>query len=119
MSAYAPPAGTVCVTADTFDEVIAAADLPVLVEFTADWCPPCRTIAPVLAAVATERAGSLTVAVIDSDAAPLIGVRYGVLGLPTLMLFRAGTPVMHVTGARPKHRLDAELDAALDAPLDR
>lgn len=114
MSAYAPPAGTVFITADTFDEVITRAELPVLVEFTADWCPPCRTIAPVLAAVATERAGSLTVAVIDSDSAPQIGARYGVLGLPALILFRAGTPVMHLTGARPKHRLDAELDTALE-----
>ncbi|HET8590921.1 MAG TPA: thioredoxin family protein [Nakamurella sp.] len=113
MSAYAPPAGTVTLTADTFQEAIDAAELPVLVEFTADWCPPCRAIAPVLSAIATERAGSLTVAVIDSDAAPQIGARYGVLGLPTLILFRDGTPLMQLTGARPKHRLDSELDAAL------
>lgn len=113
MAGFETPSGTTAVTGTTFDEVVLGPGVPVLVEFGADWCGPCRMIAPVLSAIATERAGSLKVAVLDSDDAPEIGARYGVLGLPTLMLFRDGQPLMQVAGARPKAKLLAEVDAAL------
>lgn len=113
MSASAPPSGVTLVTGATFDTDVLRSDLPVLVEFGADWCPPCRVIEPVLAAIAVDRAHSLRVVTIDADDDPEIPGRYGVLGLPTLMVFRAGVPLMQVTGARPKARLVAEIDAAL------
>lgn len=113
MSAYAPPAGVSAVTTATFDDQVLHSPIPVLVEFGADWCPPCRVIEPVLSAIAAERAGALTVATINADDDPGIASRYGILGLPTLIMFEGGVPVMQVTGARPKSKLQKEIDAAL------
>ncbi|MER5491236.1 thioredoxin domain-containing protein [Streptomyces sp. NPDC002490] len=101
------------VTDADFAEVVLGADRPVLVEFTADWCPPCRQIAPVLAAIAAEEADRLGVVQLDVDANPLTTARYGVLSMPTLTVFRAGEPVWSVVGARSKRRLLEELAEAL------
>jgi thioredoxin 1 len=97
------------VTDATFAEEVLKADLPVLVEFTADWCPPCRQIAPVLAEVAREEEGRLKVVVLDVDTNPVTQSAYGVLSMPTLMVFRAGEPVKSMVGARAKRRLMQEL----------
>ncbi|MEU8436594.1 thioredoxin domain-containing protein [Streptomyces sp. NPDC029216] len=99
--------------ADFTAEVLAERDRPVLVEFTADWCGPCRQLAPVLSAVAAEEAGRLKVVQIDADANPGAVTRYGVLSLPTMLLFRDGEPVRQIVGARPRRRLLQELDEAL------
>ncbi|WP_033294248.1 thioredoxin [Amycolatopsis jejuensis] len=87
---------------------------PVLVDFTADWCPPCRMIAPVLAEIAAERPG-LTVRVVDTDENPETARAYEVMSLPTLMLFRDGKPVASFVGARPKAKLLAGLDELLES----
>lgn len=105
--------GVTEVTDGTFDGEVLKAEQPVLVKFTADWCPPCRMIAPVLAEIAREEAHRLKVVQLDVDHNPQTATAYGVLSLPTLMLFRSGEPVKSLVGARPKRRLLEELADAL------
>jgi thioredoxin 1 len=101
------------VTDETFEERVLRSELPVLVEFTADWCPPCRQIAPVLADIARELDGQWTIVQLDVDTDPETTLRYGVLSMPTLMVFRSGEPLGSMVGARPKRRLLAEMTEAL------
>ena len=98
------------VTDETFADAVRGAALPVLVEFTADWCPPCRQIAPVLSALAVEEADRLKIVQLDVDTNPETTTRYGVLSMPTLMVFVDGEPVKSMVGARPKRRLLQELE---------
>ncbi|MGW0557859.1 thioredoxin [Streptomyces sp. NPDC002926] len=110
--------GVAAVTDDDFDDEVLKAGLPVLVEFTADWCGPCRQLAPVLSALAAEEADRLKVVQLDVDTNPEIMARYGVLSMPTLMVFRGGEPVKSMIGARPKRRLLQELEEVI-RPLSR
>ncbi|MFF3402108.1 thioredoxin [Streptomyces sp. NPDC002659] len=103
-------AGVAEVTDADFDEEVLRAERPVLVEFTADWCGPCRQLAPVLSALASEEADRLKVVQLDVDTNPEITTRYAVLSMPTLMVFREGEPVKSMVGARPKRRLLQELE---------
>ncbi|MCX5385768.1 thioredoxin [Streptomyces sp. NBC_00083] len=93
----------------TFADEVTGAALPVLVEFTADWCGPCRQIAPVLSALAAEEADRLRIVQLDVDRNPETTAKYGVLSMPTLMVFVDGEPVKTMVGARPKRRLLQEL----------
>jgi thioredoxin 1 len=102
-------AGVAEVTDADFEAEVIGAELPVLVEFTADWCPPCRQIAPVLSAVASEERDRLKVVQLDVDTNPETTNAYGVLSMPTLIVFRDGQPVKSMVGARPKRRLLEEL----------
>ncbi|WP_329027801.1 thioredoxin [Streptomyces sp. NBC_00690] len=106
-------AGTDVVTDADFDTRVLGADLPVLVEFTADWCGPCHQLAPVLSAVAKEETERLTVAQIDVDTNPETAVRYNVLSMPTLMLFHRGQVITSLVGARSGRQLRRELADAL------
>ncbi|GAA1653165.1 thioredoxin [Kribbella alba] len=101
----------------SFDEVVLGADKPVLVDFWAQWCPPCHQIVPVLAQIAEERRDQLTVVKLNSDENPSISSRYRVMALPTLMLFHRGELIWSVVGARPKAKLLKELDDALLAAV--
>ena len=101
--------GVLAVTDESFTAEVLAADGPVLVDFTADWCPPCRMFGPVLAEVAREQQGRLKVVTLDVDANPATQAAYGVLSMPTLILFQGGEPVQSLVGARPKQRLLREL----------
>lgn len=94
--------------ADFAAEVIGS-DLPVLVEFTADWCPPCRQMAPVLAALAEEEGDRLRVVQLNVDRNPATTNAYKVLSMPTFLVFRGGEPVKSMVGSRPKRRLLEEL----------
>lgn len=102
------------VTEETFETRVLARDKPVLVEFWATWCGPCRMVAPVLDQIAGERT-DLEIVKLNYDEEPAVGQRYGVMGLPTMLLFRDGEPVRSFVGAKPKARLNAEIDEALRA----
>jgi thioredoxin 1 len=97
----------------TFEDVVLRSDKPVLVDFWAEWCPPCHQIAPVLAQIAAERSEQMTVVKLNSDENPVISARYRVMALPTLILFHRGEMIWSVVGARPKARLQKDLDDAL------
>ncbi|MEV5886758.1 thioredoxin domain-containing protein [Streptomyces sp. NPDC052020] len=97
------------VTDATFAAEVIGAELPVLVEFTADWCPPCRQMGPVLAAVAEQEADRLRVVRLDVDENPATTNAYKVLSMPTFMVFRDGEPVKSMVGARSRRRLLEEL----------
>lgn len=109
-----PPSEVSAVSDETFEQEVLKQDKPVLVDFWAEWCPPCRMLSPVLAEIAGERASSLTVRKLNVDENPVTAQKYKILSLPTLMLFRDGKALWAVVGARPKARLLAELDAALN-----
>ncbi|RSS82898.1 co-chaperone YbbN [Streptomyces sp. WAC06614] len=94
-------------------EVLAERDRPVLVEFTADWCGPCRQLAPVLSALAADQADRLKIVQIDVDHNPEVTLRHGVLSAPTMIVFQGGEPVRSMVGTRTKHRLLAELEEIL------
>ncbi|GAA5004552.1 thioredoxin [Kitasatospora paranensis] len=97
------------VTDATFAAEVLGADGPVLVDFTADWCPPCRMLAPVLTEVAREEAGRLRIVQLNVDTNPETQAAYGVLSMPTLVVFRGGEPVKTMVGARAKAKLLREL----------
>ena len=96
------------VTDDGFTADVLESDLPVLVDFTASWCPPCRVMKPVLAELAAER-DDLRVVQLDVDEHQRTAAQYAVLAMPTFLVFRDGREVGRLVGARPKRRLEAEL----------
>jgi thioredoxin 1 len=103
----------VTVSDATFEELVLRAELPVLLDFTADWCPPCKMIKPVLAELADELAGRLVVAEMDVDVNPRTAQAAGVLGMPTLNLYLGGQVATQVVGARPKAAIMRAIEAHL------
>jgi len=93
------------ITDGTFEEEVLKNDVPVLADFWAEWCGPCKTIAPVLEEIAQEYDGRLKVAKIDVDENPATPVRFGIQGIPTMILFKDGEPVERLVGAMPKDQL--------------
>lgn len=101
----------ITVTDDTFDQAVLQAGLPVLVDFWAPWCAPCRIVAPALEELAKELSGRVVVAKVNTDEHQLAAHRYGVQGIPTLILFHNGQEVDRVVGALPKAALKARLES--------
>jgi thioredoxin 1 len=103
------------VTDATFAAEVLGSEVPVLVDFWAEWCPPCHRLVPVLDELAAEYAGRVRIVKLDADANPDTIRTYGVLAMPTLSMFRAGERVSQVVGFQPRAKLRAQIDAALAA----
>jgi thioredoxin 1 len=97
------------VNESSFEREVLQARLPVLVDFWARWCPPCRWLDPVLEEITAEQAGKLLLAKVDADENPELVRRYGTLSLPSLLVFAGGVERGRIVGARPKGRLLTEL----------
>ena len=100
---------TTQLTDQTFDETIGGATEPVLVDFWAEWCGPCKMIAPILDEIATEQAGKITIAKLNIDDNPEAARRFDVMSIPTLILFKDGLPAKKLIGAKGKGQLLEEL----------
>jgi thioredoxin 1 len=96
-------------TEATFDEVVNAASAPVVVDFWAEWCGPCKMIAPILDEIATEQGDSVKITKLNVDENPSIAQRYGVMSIPTLLVFRNGEVDKRIVGAKGKMQLIEEI----------
>ena len=99
------------VTDATFDREVLQSSTPVLVDFWAEWCGPCKMISPVLEEIAEEHQGKVTIAKLNVDENPEIAMRYGVMSIPTLALFIGGVEKKRIIGAMPKRNIVTELSA--------
>ncbi|MUH51594.1 MAG: thioredoxin [Actinobacteria bacterium] len=105
--------GIVTLTTNTFDETIAGADTPVVVDFWAEWCGPCKMIAPILSEIAKENVGKITIAKLNVDENPDLAMRFNVMSIPTLLVFNKGEIAKRLVGAKGKGQLLQELDEFL------
>jgi len=101
------------VTDTTFEQEVLQAGKPVLVDFWAPWCGPCRMVAPVVEELAEEYAGKVEFVKVNTDENPEVSVKYGIRSIPTLLVFKAGQPVGEIIGFRPKSDLKKRLDAVV------
>jgi thioredoxin 1 len=96
-------------TTETFDEEVGASDVPLIVDFWAEWCGPCRMVAPVLEQIASENAGKVRLAKLNVDDAPAVAQRFGIMSIPTLMVFKDGQAKKRIVGAKGKGQLLEDL----------
>jgi thioredoxin 1 len=102
------------ITEATFQQEVLESAGPVLVDFWAEWCGPCHAVAPILAQIAEERADELTLVKVNIDEEPELARRYGVMSIPTMILFEGGQPKAAAIGAQPKRMLEKSLGLAQD-----
>ena len=103
----------VAVDDSTFEQLVLKAKKPVLVDFWAIWCKPCLAVAPILEELANEYDNKINFVKLDVDHSPKTPASYGIMSIPTLLIFKNGQPVSHIVGLRPKGELKRNLDAAL------
>ncbi len=96
-------------TNETFDEEVGSSELPLIVDFWAEWCGPCRMVAPVLEQIATEHAGKVRLAKLNVDDAPAVAQRFNIMSIPTLMVFQDGVAKKRIVGAKGKGQLLEDL----------
>ena len=104
---------TVAVTDDTFDAEVKESDIPVVVDFWAEWCGPCKQIGPALEEISTEMDGKIKVAKVDVDSNPNSAVQLGIRGIPALFIFKNGEVVSNKTGAAPKAALQSWIEESI------
>jgi thioredoxin 1 len=103
----------VAVTDDQFEQAVLKSNLPVVVDFWAPWCGPCRAVAPILEELAVEYEGRLTIAKVNTDEDSEWAGKFGIMAIPTMIMFKEGQEVKRIVGARPKRALQQEFDAVL------
>ncbi|MBV9096480.1 MAG: thioredoxin [Frankiaceae bacterium] len=106
-------ASTKTVTDSTFDAEVLGSDKPVLVDFWAEWCGPCKMVAPVLEEIASENSDKITIAKVNIDENPEIARRYQIMSIPTMSVFSGGEVVKSIVGAKPKAALLRDLEGIL------
>ncbi|MFC1932238.1 thioredoxin [Chloroflexota bacterium] len=97
-----------------FDQMVLQADKPVLVDLWAAWCKPCQMVAPILDELAEEYSGKISFVKVDVDQNPKTAAKYGIMSIPTLLIFKNGEPVSHIVGLRPKEELKRSLEDTLE-----
>jgi len=106
---------TEAVTTSEFDTEVLQSEAPVIVDFWAEWCGPCRAVSPILEQIAEERADELRVVKVNIDEEPELQQRYGILSIPTILLFKGGEPTAAAVGAQPKRMLERSLGLVAEA----
>ncbi len=101
-------------TEDNWEKEVLNSDIPVLIDFWAPWCGPCRMVAPIVSEIAEEYKGKLKVGKLNTDEEPGIAVRYGIMSIPTLMIFKNGTVADQIIGAVPKEYFIQKLEQIID-----